>query len=78
MADRVRSSHVVATDDTIMPMQSKDKVANARMCVCAKTDSRHRGRKAAELWAGITTLIFKTDLLLISNCTIFSKQWCGS
>ena len=33
MADRVRSSHVVATDDTIMPMQSKDKVANARMWV---------------------------------------------
>jgi hypothetical protein len=31
MADRVRASHVVATDDTIMPMQSKDKVANARM-----------------------------------------------
>ena len=33
MPDRVRSSHVVATDDTIMPMQSKDKVANARMWV---------------------------------------------
>jgi len=33
MADRVRGSHVVATDDTIMPMQSKDKVANARMWV---------------------------------------------
>jgi transposase len=33
MADRVRCSHVVATDDTIMPMQSKDKVANARMWV---------------------------------------------
>ena len=33
MAARVRASHVVATDDTIMPMQSKDKVANARMWV---------------------------------------------
>ena len=33
MAGRVRASHVVATDDTIMPMQSKDKVANARMWV---------------------------------------------
>lgn len=33
MADRVRASHVVATDDTIMPMQSKGKVANARMWV---------------------------------------------
>ncbi|WP_165420223.1 IS66 family transposase [Edaphobacter modestus] len=33
MADRVRASHVVATDDTIMPMQSKDNVANARMWV---------------------------------------------
>lgn len=33
MAEHVRCSHVVATDDTIMPMQSKDKVANARMWV---------------------------------------------
>ena len=33
MADRVRASHVVATDDTVMPMQSKDKTANARMWV---------------------------------------------
>jgi transposase len=33
MADRVRASHVVATDDTIMPMQSKDMTANARMWV---------------------------------------------
>jgi transposase len=33
MADRVRASHMVATDDTIMPMQNKDKCANARMWV---------------------------------------------
>ncbi len=33
MADRVRSSHVVATDDTIMPMLAKEKTANARMWV---------------------------------------------
>jgi transposase len=33
MADRVRDSHVVATDDTIMPMLSKEKCANARMWV---------------------------------------------
>ena len=33
MADRVRASHVVATDDTILPMQSRDKVANTRMWV---------------------------------------------
>lgn len=33
MAERVRASHVVATDDTIMPMQSKDKAVNARMWV---------------------------------------------
>jgi transposase len=33
MAERVRASHVVATDDTIMPMLSKDKTANARMWV---------------------------------------------
>ena len=33
MAVRVRSSHVVATDDTILPMLSKGKCANARMWV---------------------------------------------
>lgn len=33
MADQVRASHVVATDDTIMPMQSREKCANARMWV---------------------------------------------
>ncbi len=33
MAERVRASHVVSTDDTIMPMQSSGKTANARMWV---------------------------------------------
>jgi len=33
MAERVRASHVVATDDTIMPMLSKGKTTNARMWV---------------------------------------------
>jgi len=33
MANEVRASHVVATDDTIMPMLSKEKCANARMWV---------------------------------------------
>jgi transposase len=33
MGDRVRQSHVVATDDTIMPMQSKGKTQSARMWV---------------------------------------------
>ncbi|MHB1701301.1 MAG: IS66 family transposase [Acidobacteriaceae bacterium] len=33
MADQVRASHVVATDDTIMPMLSREKCANARMWV---------------------------------------------
>ena len=33
MAGRVRASHVVATDDTIMPMLAKGKTANARMWV---------------------------------------------
>jgi len=33
MAERVRASHVVATDDTIMPMLSKGKAAKARMWV---------------------------------------------
>jgi len=33
MGDRVRQSHVVATDDTIMPMLSKGKTQSARMWV---------------------------------------------
>jgi len=33
MATQVRESHVVATDDTIMPMMSKEKCVNARMWV---------------------------------------------
>jgi transposase len=53
MAERVRSSHVVATDDTIMPMLSKGKAANARMWVYVGDDAHpynifdftlHRGR----------------------------------
>jgi transposase len=33
MIERVRASHVVATDDTILPMQSTGKTVNARMWV---------------------------------------------
>ena len=33
MADRVRASHVVPTDDTIMPMQARGKTAKARMWI---------------------------------------------
>ena len=33
MAERVRASHVVTTDDTILPMLAKGKTANARMWV---------------------------------------------
>jgi transposase len=53
MAKRVRSSHVVATDDTIMPMLSKGKAANARMWVYVSDEAHpynifdftlHRGR----------------------------------
>jgi transposase len=39
MAERVRASHVVATDDTIMPMLSKGKAANARMWVYVGDDA---------------------------------------
>ena len=39
MADKVRGSHVVATDDTIMPMLSKEKCANARMWVYVGDDA---------------------------------------
>jgi hypothetical protein len=38
MAERVRASHVVATDDTIMPMLSKGKTTNARMWVYVGND----------------------------------------
>jgi hypothetical protein len=33
MGERVRQSHVVATDDTIMPMQTVGKTQSARMWV---------------------------------------------
>jgi hypothetical protein len=39
MAEQVRASHVVATDDTIMPMLSKGKTANARMWVYVGDDN---------------------------------------
>jgi len=39
MAARVRASHVVATDDTIMPMLSKGKTTNARMWVYVGDDA---------------------------------------
>ena len=39
MADQVRASHVVATDDTIMPMLSTGKAANARMWVYVGDDA---------------------------------------
>jgi transposase len=39
MANEVRASHVVATDDTIMPMQSREKCANARMWVYVGDDA---------------------------------------
>jgi transposase len=38
MAERMRASHVVATDDTIMPMLSKGKTTNARMWVYVGDD----------------------------------------
>ena len=38
MADRVRASHVVATDDTIMPMLCAGKTVNARMWVYVGDD----------------------------------------
>jgi len=41
MAERVRASHVVATDDTIMPLQSKEKVANTRMWVLRRGRRRN-------------------------------------
>ena len=39
MAERVRQSHVVATDDTIMPMQSVGKTKSARMWVYVGDES---------------------------------------
>ena len=40
MAKQVRASHVVATDDTIMPMLSRGKTANARMWVYLGDDAQ--------------------------------------
>jgi len=39
MGNQVRASHVVATDDTIMPMLSKEKCAKARMWVYVGDDA---------------------------------------
>jgi hypothetical protein len=39
MAARVRASHVVATDDTVMPMLSPGKAANARMWIYVGDDN---------------------------------------
>jgi transposase len=39
MAERVRASHVVATDDTIMPMLGSGKTSNARMWVYVGDDA---------------------------------------
>lgn len=39
MGERVRASHVVATDDTIMPMLDKGKTANTRMWVYVGDES---------------------------------------
>ena len=39
MANEVRASRVVATDDTIMPMLSREKCANARMWVYVGDDA---------------------------------------
>jgi transposase len=38
MAERVRASHVVSTDDTIMPMLSKGKTTNSRMWIYVGDD----------------------------------------
>jgi transposase len=46
MTERVRASHVVATDDAILPMLSKGKTANARMWVYVGDASRPRWTEA--------------------------------
>ncbi len=33
MAQRVRESHVIVTDDTILPMQAPEKHTPARICI---------------------------------------------
>jgi hypothetical protein len=40
MAEQMRASRVVGTDDTIMPMLSTGKAANARMCIYVGDDAR--------------------------------------
>ncbi|MGA3093631.1 MAG: IS66 family transposase [Terriglobales bacterium] len=61
MAERVRQSHVVATDDTIMPMQSVGKTKSARMWVYVGDEAHaynvfaftlHRGRDGPKYFLG--------------------------
>jgi transposase len=48
MAEQVRASHVVATDDTIMRMLSTGKVANARMWVYVGDDAHPYPRRSVD------------------------------
>ena len=63
MAEQLRASHVVATDDTIMPMLSQGKTANARMWVYVGDDAHpynvfhftlDRGRDDRNIFSRIT------------------------
>ena len=64
MAERVRQSHVVATDDTIMPMLSVGKTKSARMWVYVGDEAHaynifdftlNRGRDGPKYFLGITS-----------------------
>jgi hypothetical protein len=55
MGERVRQSHVVATDDTIMPMLSVGKTQSARMWVYVRrSPCLQCFRFHLELWTGRT------------------------
>jgi transposase len=70
MAERVRKSHVVATDDTILPMLSPSQTQPARMCVYMGDEGNpynvfdftlHRGRKGPKHFLKEYTQVLLAD-----------------
>jgi uncharacterized protein YpmB len=54
LAERVRQSHLVATDDTTFPMQAKEKTQTARMWVYVGDDDHRITYSTSRSIAGAT------------------------
>ena len=67
MAERVRASHVVATDDSIMPMLSKGKTTNARMWVCVGDDGYQRRNVFSQSSLRTRVRIYKSPSALVGK-----------